>query len=92
MFLNNVPVYTIMLIGRWSSDAFLLYIRKQVEQFSRGVSQLMIGTGDFHHVPSTRRNRDPRARSLRAHLTFAQSTAEQSRQFSQLAAFNVWDV
>ncbi|KAL3809165.1 hypothetical protein ACHAXA_004664 [Cyclostephanos tholiformis] len=35
MYLAGVPVYTIMLIGRWSSDAFLRYIRKQVEQFSR---------------------------------------------------------
>ena len=31
MYLDEVPVYTIMLNGRWSSDAFLLYIRKQVE-------------------------------------------------------------
>ena len=34
MYLGEIPVYTIMLIGRWSSDAFLRYIRKQVEQFS----------------------------------------------------------
>jgi hypothetical protein len=34
MYLAGVPVYTIMLIGRWSSDAFLRYIRRQVEQFS----------------------------------------------------------
>ena len=33
MYLGEIPVYTIMLIGRWSSDAFLHYIRKQVEQF-----------------------------------------------------------
>jgi hypothetical protein len=28
MYLNSVPVYTITLLGRWSSDAFLRYIRK----------------------------------------------------------------
>lgn len=28
MFLAGVPVFTIMLMGRWSSDAFLHYIRK----------------------------------------------------------------
>jgi hypothetical protein len=27
MYLADVPVFTIMLIGHWSSDAFLLYIR-----------------------------------------------------------------
>jgi hypothetical protein len=30
MYLGEIPVYTIMLIGRWSSDAFLRYICKQV--------------------------------------------------------------
>jgi hypothetical protein len=36
MYLNGIPVYyTIMLLGRWSSDAFLRYIlRKQVTEFS----------------------------------------------------------
>ena len=29
MFLGGLPVYLIMLMGRWSSDAFLRYIRKQ---------------------------------------------------------------
>ena len=33
MYLGEIPVYTIMMLGRWSSDAFLRYIRKQVEQF-----------------------------------------------------------
>jgi hypothetical protein len=35
-------VYTIMIIGRWSSDAFLRYIRKQVEQFSWHVMKQML--------------------------------------------------
>jgi hypothetical protein len=30
MYLAGVAVYTIMLIARWSSDAFLRYIRRQV--------------------------------------------------------------
>ena len=34
IYLGVCPVYAIMMIGRWSSDAFLKYIRKQVEQFS----------------------------------------------------------
>ena len=38
MYLDKVPVYTVMLIDRWSSDAFLKYIRKQVEKFSHNVS------------------------------------------------------
>jgi hypothetical protein len=33
MYFEEIPVYTIMLIGRWSSNAFLCYICKQVKQF-----------------------------------------------------------
>ena len=44
MFLDKIPVYVIMIIGRWSSDVFLKYIRKQVEQFSHNVARRMIKT------------------------------------------------
>ena len=37
MYLGKCPVYVIMMIGRWSSDAFRRYIRKQMEQFSHNV-------------------------------------------------------
>ncbi len=30
IFLRGRPVFLIMIIGRWSSDAFLRYVRKQV--------------------------------------------------------------
>ena len=42
MYLGECPVYTIMMIGRWSSDTFLLYIRKQVEHFSHNVAIRML--------------------------------------------------
>ncbi len=42
MYLGECPVYTIMMIGRWSSAAFLRYICKQVEQFSHNVSLWML--------------------------------------------------
>ena len=51
MCLNNVPTYTIMLVGRWSSDAFLRYIRQQVQEFTSGVSAKMIQTNSFFSVP-----------------------------------------
>ena len=51
MFLDQVPVYTIMLIGRWSSEAFLKYIRKQVEQFSHNVAKRMIKNLFYRHIP-----------------------------------------
>jgi hypothetical protein len=63
MYLAGVPVYTIMLIGRWSSDAFLRYIRKQVQEFSSGVSQRMVLTPDFFTIPDAAAPglEDPRA-------------------------------
>ena len=60
MYLNGVPVFTIMLLGRWSSDAFLRYIRPQVEQFSSGVSQRMVNTHHFFTIPSSTNLDDPR--------------------------------
>jgi hypothetical protein len=44
MYLARVPVFSIMLIGRWSSTAFLKYIRKQVQEFSQGI---------YGYVPSS---------------------------------------
>ena len=51
MYLGEGPVYTSMMIGRWSSDAFLRYIRKQVEQFIHNVSCRMIRFQFHCHIP-----------------------------------------
>jgi hypothetical protein len=50
MYLAGVPVFLIMLIGRWSSTAFLKYIRKQVQEFSQGISSKVIEVQTFKHV------------------------------------------
>ena len=59
MYLAGVPVFTIMLIGRWSSDAFLRYIRKQVQEFSKEVSKKMVLQDDFFTILEASRE-DPR--------------------------------
>jgi hypothetical protein len=51
MYLAGVPVFTIMMLGRWSSDAFLRYNRKQVKEFSTGISTKMIQNENFFTVP-----------------------------------------
>jgi hypothetical protein len=51
MFLSGTPVYTIMLLGRWSSDAFMRYIRKQVLSMSHGISSKMITYEEFYTIP-----------------------------------------
>ena len=50
MYLSGVPVFSIMLIGRWSTTAFLKYIRKQVQEFSHRISSMMIEVQTFTHV------------------------------------------
>jgi hypothetical protein len=42
MYLGEISVYTIMLIGSWLSDTFCCFIRKQVEQFSRNVAKKLL--------------------------------------------------
>jgi hypothetical protein len=54
-----VPVFTIMLLGRWSSDAFLHNIRWQVKEFSKGVSEKMVAHDDFFIIPEISTD-DPR--------------------------------
>ena len=51
MYLAGTPVYTIMLLGRWSSDALMRYIRKQVLDMSHGISSKMITYEEFYTVP-----------------------------------------
>ena len=51
MYLATEPTYTIMLFGRWSSDAFLAYIEKQIKEFGKGVSSRMLQHETFYNVP-----------------------------------------
>jgi len=52
MYLGGVPVFAIQMIGRWSSDSFMKYIRKQIEEFTYDVSQKMLTMQHFRHVPN----------------------------------------
>lgn len=91
MYLNQVPVYTIMLVGRWSSDAFLRYIRKQVEQFSAGVSKAMIQNPVYHHVPSSRDDpRTPR-NPLSSVPSGFRSLVSQTLSAANQTVFSVWE-
>jgi len=51
MAMIGVPIYMVMLIRHWKSDLFLIYIRKQVAEFTKSVSQKMITTTTFFHLP-----------------------------------------
>ena len=51
LYLARRPVSTIILFGRWCSDVFLLYIRRQVQEFSTGVSADTIPHESFFTIP-----------------------------------------
>jgi hypothetical protein len=52
LYLAKIPTATIMLLGRWKSDAFLLYLRRQVQEFAEGLSNAMMSMPDmFHNIP-----------------------------------------
>ena len=52
LFLGGVQTFSIMMIGRWSSDAFLKYIRKQVEKFTHNSSKRMLKLESFFTTPN----------------------------------------
>jgi len=56
MYLGGVPVFAIMMIGRWSSDSFMKYIRTQIEEFTFDVSKRMLMMQEFRHTPNTAPN------------------------------------
>ena len=55
LYLQQVPPYTIMLIGRWRSDAFLTYIEQQCREFTRGMSQIMLNINSFKETQTNNR-------------------------------------
>jgi hypothetical protein len=63
-FLMNHPVATIMILGRWSSDAFLDYIRPQVLEWTNQLSRDMIHNDSFFDAADARSASpsDPRTR------------------------------
>ena len=50
LFLRNHSTERIMILGRWSSDAFLVYIRPQVLEWTNNMSRDMISFDSFLNV------------------------------------------
>ena len=47
LFLADHTPAKIMILGRWSSDAFLVYIRPQVMEWTNNMSEDMIGLDSY---------------------------------------------
>jgi len=51
MYLAQVPTFTIMIIGRWSSDTFIRYIWRKFEQLSLNNSNNMLQHESYFTTP-----------------------------------------
>ena len=89
MYLAGVPVFTIMLIGRWSSDAFLRYIRRQVQEFSSGVSARMIVNQDFFTIPDFAGHEDPRTSGHVNNFAARNNIGSNAQRQATLPAFSL---
>jgi hypothetical protein len=65
LFLQNISSNRIMILGRWDSETFLVYIRPQVLEWTNNMSKSMIAIDSFTDIGTAftpnewRRNRAP---------------------------------
>ena len=85
MFLDNTPIFLIMLIGRWKSDGFLKHIRKQVLESCRGMSSRMLKNDLHHTLPSPSSTiGDPRIRNRNSFASNLSSVAMTSNRMQDM--------
>jgi hypothetical protein len=89
MYLANVPVFTIMLIGCWSSDSFLRYIRRQVQEFSSGIASRMITSSDFYTIPDFAHCDDPRVSGNFHNFAAPSNIGHDAQQLARLPRFSL---
>ena len=94
LYLKRRPISTIMLLDRWSSYAFLLYIQRQVQEFSKGVSADMVNQEDFFTIPEIEDDDnflDPRTRNPRSFAnTISLNGPNTSTSHVERPAMYVW--
>jgi hypothetical protein len=93
MYLGKCAVFTIMLIGRWSSNAFLRYIRKQVMEFSQNAAKKMLTYQNFRHIPDIHRRiprDDPRQRNNSNNAETRRNIGGNMSRQARLPAFSLY--
>ena len=51
IYLANIPFYTIMIMGLCSLDVLLVYIRNQVQDFTKGLVSNMVLINNYLNIP-----------------------------------------
>ena len=73
LFINDISTARIMILGRWSSNAFLVYIRPQVLEWTNNMKREMIAVHSIfdvqvnHHTTTN----DNRTRANRYNTPFS---------------------
>ena len=70
LFLIDPNPFKIMIMGRWSSDAFLRYIRPQVLEWTNNMSRDMIRTDHFVDLKDNNENPSSDSRQCKRHQPF----------------------
>ncbi len=95
MYLTRLPVYTIILIGRWLSNTLLCYIRKQVEQISQNVAKQMLTFRSFQTTPDITplvvSNKDPRQCNHHNNAETRHNIGHGNLQRMQLPSFSLFN-
>ena len=90
MFMDDTPVYMIIFMGRWSSDAFLKYIHRQVLEFIQGMSLGMIKNDVLYTIPEHLTDlMDPRTQDLNSFATNMYMAPPSNHQNIR-PAFSLW--
>ena len=84
LFLRDHSPAKIMILGRWKSDAFLVYIRPQVLEWTHSMSEEMTNFDNFLDISLVDRTSPSRTRNQRNLLNGAKS-------FSTMATFGLQD-
>ena len=91
MFKDDTLVYMIMLMERWSSDAFLKYIQRQVLELSKGVSICMIRNNILFTISEHRATQEESRTQNRNSFATNLSKAPSSHHQNTRPAFSLWD-
>ena len=88
LFIQNHSTAKIMILGRWSSDAFLVYIRPQVLEWCANMSESMISLDSFTDLGTSdlAAPSDPRTRKRLSSLNGRHTNMDMN-----MPSFNIHD-
>jgi hypothetical protein len=91
LYIREISIYTIMLTGRWSSNAFLCYIKKQVN--NSYVANMILTFWSFNHIPDIAPkwiSGDPYQRNHCDNAEMRRNIGRNKSQRVQLLAFSLY--